>query len=63
MVSNYQLRVWTKLKTNSIFFFFASVALFFSFREESVKKYTGKSDPIAVMGYMRQDKDKFRAKR
>ena len=46
----YQLRVWTN-------------QFIFSFREESVKRYAGKSDPIDVMGHIRRDKDKFRAKR
>lgn len=48
---------------NYFFFLFASVAFFFSFREETVKRYAGKSDPIDVMGHIRRDKDKFRAKR
>ena len=35
---------------------------FFCFSEENVKKYTGKSDPVDVMGALRQDKDKFKPK-
>ena len=30
--------------------------------KENVKKYTRKSDPIDVMGALRQDKDKFKPK-
>ncbi|XP_074638534.1 hydroxyacylglutathione hydrolase, mitochondrial-like isoform X2 [Acropora palmata] len=36
---------------------------FMRVQEESVKRYAGKSDPIDVMGHIRRDKDKFRAKR
>jgi len=35
---------------------------FMRVREESVKKYAGKSDPVDVMGHLRHDKDMFRAK-
>ncbi|XP_027043429.1 hydroxyacylglutathione hydrolase, mitochondrial-like isoform X1 [Pocillopora damicornis] len=35
---------------------------FMRVHEENVKKYTGKSDPIDVMGALRQDKDKFKPK-
>ena len=56
----YQLRVWTN---QLIFFLICLYGIIFSFREESVKRYAGKSDPIDVMGHIRRDKDKFRAKR
>lgn len=36
---------------------------FMRVHEENVKKYTGKSDPVDVMGALRQDKDKFKPKR
>ena len=32
------------------------------FREESIKKYAGQSDPVDVMGFLRRDKDMFKAK-
>jgi len=35
---------------------------FHFFREESIKKYAGKSDPVDVMGFLRRDKDMFKAK-
>ncbi|PFX29497.1 Hydroxyacylglutathione hydrolase, mitochondrial [Stylophora pistillata] len=35
---------------------------FMRVHEENVKKYTGKSDPVDVMGALRQDKDKFKPK-
>lgn len=35
---------------------------FMRVHEENVKKYTRKSDPIDVMGALRQDKDKFKPK-
>lgn len=31
-------------------------------REEGVKRYAGKSDPVDVMGHLRRDKDTFKAK-
>ena len=31
-------------------------------REEGVKRYAGKSDPVDVMGHLRHDKDTFKAK-
>ncbi|XP_031562767.1 hydroxyacylglutathione hydrolase, mitochondrial-like [Actinia tenebrosa] len=34
---------------------------FMRVREESLKKYTGKSDPIDVMGALRKEKDNFKA--
>ena len=34
--------------------------IFFLFSEGSVKKYTGKVDPVDVMGALRHDKDTFR---
>lgn len=39
MVSNYQLRVWTKLKTNSIFFFCFCGIIFFIQRGECQEVY------------------------
>ena len=34
----------------------------FIFSEASVQSHTGESDPIAVMGALRQEKDNFKAK-
>lgn len=35
---------------------------FHFFRKESIKKYAGQSDPVYVMGFLRRDKDMFKAK-
>lgn len=48
-----------KIQTSLCYF---ELVNFFCFSEENVKKYTGKSDPIDVMGALRQDKDKFKPK-